>query len=145
MHRHGLAITSILGCFLFGLAGCALDAPRPLLVRSIYVEEAVGAPSPDLGRCADTIHDTSVRVLKERGFIAAMEPTEADAWLRATWSIRPSAIGTPEGRVTLRMSLVSRDGTLLKGADIIADAPAGLLTNERIADLVRARLGAVLR
>lgn len=136
---------SFLGCLLVGLAGCALEAPKTPLIRSIYVEEAVGAPSPELGRCADAIHDTSVRVLRERGYVAAMEPADADAILRATWSSRPSDFGVSGGRVTLRMTLVSRDGTLLQAADVIAEARAEFLTADRIADHVRAKVGAVLR
>lgn len=145
MHRPWLAILSILGCLSLGLGGCAVDSPRPVPVRSIYVEEAVGAPSPDLAQCADVIHDTSVRVLSDRGFIAAMEPFAADAFLRATWSARPSSAGKLDGWVSLRMTLVARDGTLLRSVDLVADVPAGFLTKERIADLVRAKLDTLVR
>jgi len=145
MHRPWLAILSILGCLSMGLGGCGVDSPRPVLVRSIYVEVPVGAPSPDLAQCADVIHDTSVRVLSDRGFVAAMEPSAADAFLRATWSARPSSAGTLDGRVSLRMTLVARDGTFLRSVDLVADMTAGFLTKERIADLVRTKLGAITR
>jgi hypothetical protein len=145
MHRPRLAILSFLGCLLLGFGGCAVETPGSLPVRSIYVEEAIGAPSPDLAQCADVIHDTSVRVLRGRGFVAAMEPSAADAFLRATWSARPSTAGMPDGRVSLRMSLVARDGTLLRAIDLVADLPAGFLTKERIADLVRTKLDTFAR
>lgn len=136
---------SFLGCLLAGLVGCAVDVPKPLLIRSIYVEGATGAPSADLARSADTIHDTSVRTLRQVGFTAATEPAEADAFLRATWFVRPAVAGKPEGRVTLRLSLVARDGTLVQVDDVVADLPAAFLTDERIADLVRARLATFAR
>ncbi len=145
MHRPRLAILSFLGCLLLGLGGCAVDPPGARRVRSIYVEEAVGAPLPILAQYSAIIHDTSVRVLTNRGFVVAMEPSAADSFLRATWSARPSSAGTPDGRVSLRMILVGGDGTLLLSVDVVTDMTAGFLTNERIADLVRTKLGAITR
>ena len=136
---------SFLGCLLAGLVGCAVDVPKPWLIRSVYVEETVGAPSPDLARYADIIHDTSVRTLRQVGFTAATEPAEADAFLRSAWFVRPADAGKPEGRVTLRISLVARDGTLVRADDVVTDTPAVFLTNERIADLVRVKLAALTR
>jgi hypothetical protein len=98
-----------------------------------------------LAQCAEIIHDTSVRVLKARGFIAAVDPSDADAFLRAIWIARPMTAGKPEGRVTLRMTLVDRDGAVLSAVDAVADAPAGFLTKERIADLIRMKLGVIAR
>ena len=141
MHRQRLAILSFLGCLLLGVCGCSVESSRSVHVRTIYVEEAAGAPSPDLAQFADVIHDTSVRVLMSRGYFAAVEPTVADAFLRVTWSARPSTAGVPEGRVSLRMSLVDRDGRQLHAVDLVADVPSGFLTKERLADLVRSKLG----
>jgi hypothetical protein len=143
MHRLKQAILSFLGCLLLGLGGCSAGSPPPRLVRSIFVEEASGAPSPDLAQCADVIHDTSVRVLIDRGYLAAMDPAVADAFLHAVWITRPAIAGTPQGRVTLRMTLVSRDGAVLSVLDIVTDTPAGFLSRERISDHIREKLGAI--
>lgn len=143
MHRLRPAILSLLGCLLLGLGGCSAGSPPPRLVRSIFVEEASGAPSPDLAQCADVIHDTSVRVLIDRGYLAAMDPAVADAFLHAVWITRPAIAGTPQGRVTLRMTLVSRDGAVLSVLDIVTDTPAGFLSRERISDHIREKLGAI--
>jgi hypothetical protein len=43
------------------------------------------------------------------------------------------------------MTLVARDGTFLRSVDLVADMTAGFLTKERIADLVRTKLGAITR
>jgi hypothetical protein len=43
------------------------------------------------------------------------------------------------------MILVGGDGTLLLSVDVVTDMTAGFLTNERIADLVRTKLGAITR
>jgi len=141
MHRQRLAILSFLGCLLLGVCGCSVESSRSVHVRTIYVEEAVGAPSPDLAQFADVIHDTSVRVFMSRGYVAAVEPTEADAFLRPVWLARPSAAGMPGGRATLRLTLVDRDGRQLHAVDLVADVPSGFLTKERLADLVRTKLG----
>lgn len=98
--------------------------------------------APELSGCAEVVHDTAVRALTARGYVAAMEPGTADAWLRFAWIARPLDAGRPEGRLTLRMTLVARDGTLLRSAEVFADAPSGFLTKERVADLVRAKLAA---
>jgi len=145
MHRPRQAIRSFLGCLFLGFCGCSVGSPQPVLVRNIYVEEVAGAPSPELAQCAEIIHDTSVRVLKARGFIAAVDPSDADAFLRAIWIARPMTAEKPEGRVTLRMTLVDRDGAVLSAVDAVADAPAGFLTKERIADLIRMKLGIIAR
>jgi hypothetical protein len=145
MHRPRQVILSLWGGLVLALGGCSVAAPKPVLVRSVYVEEAAGTASPELARCADVIHDTSVRVLRGLGYVAASEPTTADASLHATWLARPVTAGSPAGRVSLRMSLVTRDGTVLKSAEVITDAQAGFLTKERIADHIRTKLGAVVR
>jgi hypothetical protein len=136
---------SLWGGLLLALAGCSVGAPKPVLVRCIYVEMAVGSPSPELAGFADVIHDNSVRALQGGGFVVAMEPGEADAFLHAAWLGRPSAGGAPAGRVNLRMTLVARDGTVLTAFDAIADAPSGFLTQARVADQVRIKLGAIVR
>lgn len=140
MHRRASAKASFLGCLLVGLAGCVAEAPTAAPIRRIFVEEAVGAPLPELARSAGVIHDTAVRTLRARGFVAAAEPSEADATLRSAWFVRPAETALPAGRVTLRMALVSREGAVLQGAEVIADVPAGFLSDERIADAVRAKL-----
>ena len=145
MHRLQQALLSFLGCLLLGLGGCSVDSLKPVHIRSIYVEEALGAPSPDLAQCADVIHDTSVRVLLDRGYIAATEPVGADAFLHAVWIARPLTAGMPAGRVTLRMTLVASDGMVMGAVDAVADAPAGLLTKERIAELLRRKLETIGR
>ena len=89
----------------------------------------------------DAIHDASVRALQTLGYVAAAESGEADAVLRAVWLGEASTGEHPEGRVTLRMSLVVRDGKVMKTLDIISDVPARFLTRERIADRIRAQLG----
>jgi hypothetical protein len=96
-----------------------------------------------MAQYADVIHDTSVRVLVERGFVAAIEPASADAFLRASWIAHPPIAGTPQRRVTLRMTLVSRDGAVLSVLDIVTDTPAGFLSRERISDHIREKLGAI--
>jgi hypothetical protein len=143
MHRLWPAISCFLGVVLLGFVGCSVGTPQPVLVRSVYVEEASGAPSDDLAQYADVIHDTSVRVLIERGYVAAMEPASTDAFLRACWVARPANAGTPQSRVTLRMTLVSRDGAVLSVLDIVTDTPAGFLSRERISDHIREKLGAI--
>ena len=145
MHRLKQAILSFLGCLLLGLGGCSVSPPKAVLVRSIYVEEASGAPSLDLAQCADVIHDTSVRVLIDRGYVAAMDPAVADAFLHAVWIAKPMTAGTPQRRVTLRMTLVTRDGMVLHSVDAVVDTPAGFLSKERIADLIREKLGVIAR
>jgi hypothetical protein len=74
-----------------------------------------------------------------------MDPADADAFLSAAWIARPMTAGTPQGRVTLRMTLVARDGTVLHAVDPVLGMPASFLSNERIADLIRAKLGAIAR
>lgn len=130
-----------LGCLALGLVGCAGPDAPPVQVRSVYVEEAVGAPSPDLALCGDIIHDTTVRVLRSRGYVAATEPAGADAILYAAWSARPSGVAGPVGKVSLRLTLVDRSGRVLDSLDAISDVPASFLSKARIADLVRARVG----
>jgi hypothetical protein len=134
-----------LGIVLLGFGGCSAVSPVSALVRGIYVHEPSGAPTADLAQCADVIHDTSVRVITQRGYIATMEPASADAFLYSFWIARPAIAGTPQGRVTLRMTLVSRDGSLLSAHDIVTDAPAGFLTKERISDHIREKLGTITR
>ena len=141
MHRLRPAILSFLGCLLLGLGGCVGPAAPPVLVRSVYVEEAVGAPSPALALCGDVIHDTSVRVLRSRGYVAATEPAGADAILHAAWYARPVSAGSPVVKVSLRLTLANRSGSVLDSFDVISDAQASFLSKERIADLVRERLG----
>ena len=140
MHRIRQATLRLLGCLALGLAGCAGPDVPPVLVRSVYVEEAIGAPSPDLALCGDVIHDTSVRVLRSRGYVAAMERAGADAILYATWSARPVGVGSPVGKVSLRLTLADRSGRELDSFDVISDVPASFLSKARIADLVRERL-----
>ena len=141
MHRFRQAILRLLGCLALGLAGCAGPDAPPVLVRSVYVEEAVGAPTPDLALCGDVIHDTSVRVLRSSGYVAATEPAGADAILSAAWYARPAGSGSSVGKVSLRLTLADRNGRVLEAFDVISDAQASFLSKERIADLVRERLG----
>jgi hypothetical protein len=145
MHRLRPAILSLLGCLLLALGGCSAGSPPPRLVRSIFVEEASGAPSPDLAQCADVIHDTSVRVLQSRGYVAATEPAGADAILYAAWYARPVSAGIPVGKVSLRLTLVDRSGRVLGSFVVISDVQASFLSKERIADLVREQLGVLGR
>ena len=144
MHRFRQVTRRLLGVILLGFVGCSAGSPQPGLIRSVYVEGSVGAPLPDLAQYADVIHDTSVRVLVERGFVAAMEPASADAFLRASWLSRPAIAGTPQSRVTLRMTLVSRGGAVLRVLDIVTDTPAGFLSRERISDHIREKLGTII-
>ena len=141
MHRFRQATLRFLGCLALGLAGCAGPDTPPVMVRSIYVEEAIGAPTPALALCGDVIHDTSVRVLRSRGYVAATEPSGADAILSAAWYARPVSSGGPAGKVSLRLTLTDRSGRVLDTLDVITDAQASFLSKDRIADLVRARLG----
>ena len=141
MHRFRQATLRFLGCLALGLAGCADPGASPVLVRSVYVEEAIGAPSPALALCGDVIHDTSVRVLRSRGYVAATEPAGADAILSAAWYVRPVSSGSPVGKVSLRLTLADRSGRVLDSFEVISDAQASFLSKERIADLVRERLG----
>ena len=143
MHRLRRAILCFLGVVSLGFGGCSAGSPAPGLVRSIYVEDSSGVAPPDMAQYADVIHDTSVRVLVERGYVASMEPASADAFLRASWVVRPAIAGTPQGRVTLQMTLVSRDGAVLRVLDIVTDTPAGFLSRERISDHIREKLGAI--
>ena len=144
MHRLRPAILCFLGVVLLGFVGCSAGSPQPGLIRSIYVEGSVCAPTSDLAQYADVIHDTSVRVLIERGYVAAMEPASADAFLRASWLARPAIAGTPQSRVTLQMTLVSRGGAVLSVLDIVTDTPAGFLSRERISDHIREKLGTII-
>lgn len=142
MHRFGSVFAVFLGSLLF-LVGCASRQVGLSPIRRVYVEEAVGAPAPGLAGSAAVIHDTSVRTLRSLGYADAREPDEADAFLRASWFVRPASAGSIDGRVTLRISLVGRDGGVLRTVDVVTDAPAGFLTEERIADLVREKLAKV--
>jgi len=145
MHRLRPAILSILGCLLLGLVGCSVGAPKPLIIRSIYVEEASGGSSPDLGQFSAVIHDTSVRVLEGLGYVVAMEPARAGAFLHAVWMVRPPVAGTPQGRVTLKLTVVARDGTVFHVVEVVTDMPASFLSQERLADLIRTKLGMITR
>ena len=144
MHRLRPAILCFLGLVLLGFGGCAASAPKSGLIRSIFVEEPSGAPSTDLAQYSAVIHDTSVRVMMQRGYVATMESTGADAFLHAVWIARPAIAGTPQGRVTLRMTLVSRDGSVQRNLDVVSDTPAGFLSKERIADHIREKLGVII-
>ena len=141
MHRFRQAPLRFLGCLALGLAGCAGPETPPVLVRSVYVQEAVGAPSPALALCSDVIHDTSVRVLRSRGYVAATEPAGADAILYAVWYARPVSSGLPVGKVSLRLTLVDRSERVLDSFYVFSDEQASFLSKERIADLVREQLG----
>ena len=145
MHRLRPAILCILGVILLSFGGCAAGSPPSGLVRSVYVEDSSGAPTPDLAHFKDVIHDTSVRVLLDRGYVAAMEPSSADAFLHATWIALPVIAGTPQRRVILRMTLVSRTGAELFAVDAVADTPAGFLSKERISEQIRTKLGTIAR
>jgi hypothetical protein len=142
MHRFRQATLRFLGCFALVLAGCAGPDAPPVPVRSVYVEEAFffGAPSPALALCGDVIHDTSVRVLQSRGYVAATERAGADAILYAVWYSHPVRPGMPVGKVSLRLTLADRSGTVLDSFDVISDQQASFLSKERIADLVRDQL-----
>jgi hypothetical protein len=109
-------------------------------VRSVYVEEVIHAPSPALALCGDVIHDTSVRVLRSRGYVAATERAGADAILYAVWSAHSVRPGLLVGKVSLRLTLVDRSGRVLDSFDAISDQQASFLSKERIADLVRDQL-----
>ena len=140
MHRFRQATLRFLGCFALGLAGCAGPDAPPVPVRSVYVEEVTRAPSPALALCGDVIHDTSVRVLQSRGYVAATERAGADAILYAAWFARPVSPGLPVGKVSLRLTLADRSGRVLDSFDVISDQQASFLSKERIADLVRDQL-----
>jgi hypothetical protein len=140
MHRFRQAILRFLGCFALGLAGCACPDAPPVPVRSVYVEEVIHAPSPALALCGDVIHDTSVRVLRSRGYVAATERAGADAILYAVWSAHSVRPGLLVGKVSLRLTLVDRSGRVLDSFDAISDQQASFLSKERIADLVRDQL-----
>jgi len=140
MHRFRQATLRFLGCLALGLAGCAAPDAPPVPVRSVYVEEVIRAPSPALALCGDVIHDTSVRVLRSRGYVAATERTGADAILYAAWSARPVSPGLPVGKVSLRLTLADRSGRVLDSFYVISDQQASFLSKERIADLVRDQL-----
>lgn len=131
-------------CLLAGFVGCADVSPGGASLRRVFVEDTARSPSPSLARSADVIHDTAVRTLLRHGYLAAAEPAEADAFLRSAWHSAPADAGLPDGRVSLRMTLVGRDGTRHREFEVIAAAPARFLTDERIADLVRAKLDANL-
>jgi hypothetical protein len=141
MHRFRQAPLRFLGCLALGLVGCAGPDAPPVHVRSVYVQEAIGAPSPALALCGDVIHDTSVRVLRSRGYVAATEPAGADAILYAAWYSRQVSSGLPVGKVSLRLTLVDRSERVLDSFDVISDAQASFLSKERVADLVREQLG----
>jgi hypothetical protein len=72
-----------------------------------------------------------------------MDPAVADAFLYAVWIAKPMTAGTPQRRVTLRMTLVARDGTVLHSVDAVVDTPAGFLSRERISDHIREKLGSI--
>ncbi len=116
-----------------------------MLIRSIYVEEAPGTLVPDLAQYSAVIHDTSVRVLEDLGYVAAMEPARADAILHAVWMIRPPATGTPPGHVTLKLTIMARDGKTLHVVEAVTDMPASFLSQARLADLIRTKLGMITR
>ena len=137
-------MASFLGFLLAGLAGCADVSPANTPIRSVFVEETATGSSPSLARSADIIHDVSVRVLLRHGYLAAAEPAEADAILRSEWVSRPADAGSFDGRVTLRMTLVGRDGARHRFFDVVTALPIGFLTEERIAELVRTKLDANL-
>jgi hypothetical protein len=140
MHRFRQTTLRFLGCLALGLAGCTGPDAPPVLVRSVYVEEVIRAPSPELALCGDVIHDTSVRVLRSRGYVAATESAGADAILYAVWYSRPVSSGLPVGKVSLRLTLADRSGRVVDSFDVISDAQASFLSKERIADLVREQL-----
>jgi hypothetical protein len=140
MHRFRQATLRFLGCFALGLAGCAGPDAPPVLVRSVYVEEVIRAPSPALALCGDVIHDTSVRVLRSRGYVAATERAGADAILYADWSAHSVRPGLLVGKVSLSLTLVDRSGRVLDSFYAISDQQASFLSKERIADLVRDQL-----
>jgi hypothetical protein len=86
-----------------------------------------------------------VRVLEGLGYVVAMEPARADAFLHAVWMVRPPVAGTPQGRVTLKLTVVARDGTVFHVVEVVTDMPASFLSQERLADLIRTKLGMITR
>ena len=113
------------------------------MFRSVFVADTLGSPSADLAACADVIHDSSVRTLMARGYVAATEPAQADVILRSAWSARPVTAGRPDGKVSLRLWIEDPSGRVLKTFDAIVDAQAGLLTRDRVSEAVRTKVGAM--
>jgi hypothetical protein len=144
MHRFGPSMVSFLGFLLAGLGGCADVPPANAPIRSVFVEETATGSAPSLARSADIIHDVSVRTLLRHGYLAAAEPADADAILRSEWFARPGDAASIAGRVSLRMTLVGRDGARRRVFDVVTAFPVGFLTDDRIAELVRTKLDANL-
>lgn len=145
MHRGWQVIGSLLGGLSLGLAGCAVTDQPGGSIRHVYVREATGATLSDLLVHDAVIHDTSVRVLSGRGYVAALEPSAADALLRSAWIVRPPAEGAGAPKVSLRLTLERKDGRILRSFEAIDEVPVRFLSPERVADHVRARLGTINR
>lgn len=143
MHRLWSAIVCLLGCLLLGLVGCGTATPSPVVVRSVFVADPQGAPTPELARYGDAIHDASVRTLIFRGYLAATEPSQSEAILRPTWIARPYVSGQPDGKVSLRLNIEDHAGRVLQTFDVIREVPAGLLTQDRVTEAVRTALSAM--
>lgn len=90
---HGPArVFIVLSAFLSLLAtGCA-TAPTglPSGLRTVFVADPVGRPSPDFRMLDDAIHDESVRALRRLGYVDAREAGDAQAVLRSAWQTAPN-------------------------------------------------------
>jgi hypothetical protein len=77
--------------------------------------------------------------------VAAPELTAADAVLRAAWIVPSPVAGAAGPKVSLRLTLVRRDGRVLRTFVAIDEVPLRFLSPERVADHVRAGLGPINR
>lgn len=145
MHHAWTVVGSLLGGLALGLAGCVGAGPHDGEIRQVYVQEASGVTAHGLPAYDAVIHDTAVRVLTARGYVAALESAAADAWLRPAWVFRSPATGADGAKVSLRLTLERKDGLVLRTFTIIEAVPAHFLSPERVADEVRGRLGTINR
>ena len=145
MHRRWMIIRSLLGGLSLVLSGC-VSADQPALeIRKIFVQEDSGAAAFGLPAYDAVIHDASVRVLAGRGYVPAQESDAGEAVLRPSWISRSPANDADGAKVALRLTLERNDGRVLRTFMVLEDVPVRFLSQERIADQVRARLGTISR
>ena len=147
MHRLGPSWFRLLLAMSLLSTGCS-TVPAPATsggVRSIFVQEPIGAVTAEMRLCGEVAHDAAVRHLEALGYRAAKDEAEADAFLEGAWELSPAASDASRQRVTLRLVLREQSGRILFTVDVIKSVPIGFLSKDRIGELVGKELSALVR
>jgi hypothetical protein len=146
MHRSGPSWFLLLVAISLFHAGCGTaPAPEASFVRSIFVQEPIGAVTAEMRLCGEVAHDAAVRRLEALGYRAAKDEAEADAILEGTWGLSPATADASRQQVTLRLVLREQSGRTLFAVEVIKGVPLGFLSKDRVGEQVGEELSALVR